>query len=78
LRRVHAPTGIGIDSETPKEIAVSIVAGLIKVRGTSSPMIKEKVNPSTPRRKGKGFTQDSSSTARFIRLKKRNFAPSNW
>ncbi len=30
---VHAPIGIDINSETPEEIAVSIVAELIKVRG---------------------------------------------
>ncbi len=34
LDRVHAPIGIEINSETPEEIAVSIVAELIKVRGT--------------------------------------------
>jgi xanthine dehydrogenase accessory factor len=34
LERVHAPIGIDINSETPEEIAVSIVAELIKVRGT--------------------------------------------
>jgi xanthine dehydrogenase accessory factor len=33
LDRVYAPIGIGIHSETPEEIAVSIVAELIKVRG---------------------------------------------
>jgi xanthine dehydrogenase accessory factor len=33
LGRVHAPIGIEINSETPEEIAVSIVAELIKVRG---------------------------------------------
>jgi xanthine dehydrogenase accessory factor len=33
LDRVHAPVGIDINSETPEEIAVSIVAELIKVRG---------------------------------------------
>lgn len=33
LNRVHAPIGIDINSETPEEIAVSIVAELIKVRG---------------------------------------------
>jgi len=33
LGRVHAPIGIDINSETPEEIAVSIVAELIKVRG---------------------------------------------
>ena len=35
LNRVHAPIGIDINSETPEEIAVSIVAELIKVRGES-------------------------------------------
>ena len=33
LKRVHAPIGLDINSETPEEIAVSIVAQLIKVRG---------------------------------------------
>jgi xanthine dehydrogenase accessory factor len=33
LNRVHAPIGLDIHSETPEEIAVSIVAELIKVRG---------------------------------------------
>ncbi len=33
--RVHAPIGIDINSETPEEIAISIVAELIKVRGES-------------------------------------------
>jgi len=33
LDRVHAPIGIDINSETPEEIAISIVAELIKVRG---------------------------------------------
>jgi xanthine dehydrogenase accessory factor len=32
LRRVHSPIGLGIGAETPEEIAVSIVAELIKVR----------------------------------------------
>jgi len=35
LNRVHAPIGIDINSETPEEIAISIVAELIKVRGGS-------------------------------------------
>lgn len=35
LERVYAPIGIDINSETPEEIAVSIVAELIKVRGES-------------------------------------------
>ena len=33
LDKVHAPIGLDINSETPEEIAVSIVAELIKVRG---------------------------------------------
>ncbi|MCX5798051.1 MAG: XdhC family protein [Proteobacteria bacterium] len=33
LKTVHAPIGIDIHSETPQEIAISIVAELIKVRG---------------------------------------------
>jgi xanthine dehydrogenase accessory factor len=33
LNRVHAPIGLEINSETPEEIAVSIVAELIKVKG---------------------------------------------
>ncbi|MEW6375395.1 MAG: XdhC family aldehyde oxidoreductase maturation factor [Thermodesulfobacteriota bacterium] len=33
LNRVYAPIGIDINSETPEEIAVSIVAELIKVKG---------------------------------------------
>ncbi|MGD0917389.1 MAG: XdhC family protein, partial [Thermodesulfobacteriota bacterium] len=32
LNKVHAPIGLEINSETPEEIAVSIVAELIKVR----------------------------------------------
>lgn len=35
LESVYAPIGIKINSETPEEIAVSIVAELIKVRGES-------------------------------------------
>lgn len=35
LRSVYAPIGIDINSETPQEIAISIVAELIKVRGAS-------------------------------------------
>jgi xanthine dehydrogenase accessory factor len=35
LDRVYAPIGIDINSETPEEIAVSIVAELIKIRGES-------------------------------------------
>jgi xanthine dehydrogenase accessory factor len=37
LERVHAPIGIGIGAETPEEIAVSIVAELIKVRAEGGP-----------------------------------------
>jgi xanthine dehydrogenase accessory factor len=37
LKRVHAPIGLEINSETPEEIAVSIVAELIKVRGEHIP-----------------------------------------
>lgn len=37
LNRVYAPIGIDINSETPEEIAVSIVAELIKVRGERVP-----------------------------------------
>ena len=36
LNRVYAPIGIDIHSETPEEIAVSIVAQLIKIRGELS------------------------------------------
>jgi xanthine dehydrogenase accessory factor len=32
LNRVHSPIGIDISAETPEEIAVSIVAELIKAR----------------------------------------------
>lgn len=35
LKSVHAPVGLNINSETPQEIAVSIVAELIDVRGGS-------------------------------------------
>jgi xanthine dehydrogenase accessory factor len=35
LDRVHAPIGIDINSETPEEIGISIVAELIKIRGQS-------------------------------------------
>ena len=33
LKSVHAPIGLDINSETPQEIALSIVAELVKVRG---------------------------------------------
>jgi xanthine dehydrogenase accessory factor len=32
LKRVHSPIGLPIGAETPEEIAVSIIAELIKVR----------------------------------------------
>ncbi len=38
LDKVYAPIGIDINSETPEEIAVSIVAQLIKIRGESPPL----------------------------------------
>ena len=37
LDRIHAPIGLAINAETPEEIAVSIVAELIKVRGEGRP-----------------------------------------
>jgi xanthine dehydrogenase accessory factor len=37
LARVHAPIGLTINAETPEEIAVSIVAELIQVRGEGRP-----------------------------------------
>jgi xanthine dehydrogenase accessory factor len=37
LDRIHAPIGLNINAETPEEIAVSIVAELIKVRGEGRP-----------------------------------------
>lgn len=33
LKSIHAPIGIDINAETPQEIAMSIVAELVKVRG---------------------------------------------
>jgi xanthine dehydrogenase accessory factor len=36
LGSVHAPIGLAINSETPQEIAISIVAELIQVRGTKN------------------------------------------
>jgi len=35
---VNAPIGLDINSETPEEIAISIVAELIKVRGGPLPL----------------------------------------
>jgi xanthine dehydrogenase accessory factor len=37
LARIHAPIGLAINAETPEEIAVSIVAELIRVRGEGRP-----------------------------------------
>jgi len=34
LKRVHAPIGLPIHSETPEEIAVSILAEIIQARGS--------------------------------------------
>lgn len=36
LRRVHSPIGLGIGAETPEEIAVSIMAEVLMVRGGGS------------------------------------------
>ncbi len=36
LDRVHAPIGVPIDSETPEEIAVSILAEIIRIKNTGS------------------------------------------
>jgi xanthine dehydrogenase accessory factor len=40
LDRIHAPIGLELEAETPKEIAVSIMAEIIMVRrgGTGQPM----------------------------------------
>jgi xanthine dehydrogenase accessory factor len=38
LKQVHAPIGLDIGAETPEEIAVSIVAELIKVRAVGKPV----------------------------------------
>jgi xanthine dehydrogenase accessory factor len=37
LDRIYAPIGLAINAETPEEIAVSIVAELIQVRGEGRP-----------------------------------------
>ncbi len=36
LKQVHSPIGMDIDAETPEEIAISIVAELIRVRASSN------------------------------------------
>jgi xanthine dehydrogenase accessory factor len=36
LKRVHSPIGLGIGAETPEEIAVSIMAEILMVRGAGS------------------------------------------
>jgi xanthine dehydrogenase accessory factor len=37
LKRVHAPIGLNINAETPQEIAVSIIAEIIKIRRSERP-----------------------------------------
>jgi xanthine dehydrogenase accessory factor len=37
IRNIHAPIGLPINAETPQEIAVSIVAELVKVKNTPQP-----------------------------------------
>lgn len=34
IKRIHSPIGIGINSETPEEIAISIAAEIIKIRNS--------------------------------------------
>lgn len=41
IKTVHAPIGLPINAQTPEEIAVSIVAELIQVRGTGLPRKKD-------------------------------------
>jgi len=41
LERVHAPIGIGISAETPEEIAISILAEIIKVKRTGENSVRE-------------------------------------
>jgi xanthine dehydrogenase accessory factor len=36
IKRVHSPIGLGIGAETPEEIAVSIMAEILMLRGTGS------------------------------------------
>jgi len=40
LKRVHAPIGLDIKAETPEEIAVSIMAEIIRVRHLEKPRLK--------------------------------------
>ena len=44
LERIHSPIGLGIGAETPEEIAVSIMAEILMLRGSGSglPMQKSK------------------------------------
>jgi len=48
LERVHCPIGLDIGAETPEEIAVSIVAELIKVRSERRKEAREKKGASSP------------------------------
>jgi len=43
LRKVHSPIGLNIGAETPEEIAVSIVAELIRVRASSNISVEENI-----------------------------------
>ena len=51
LARVHAPMGLELQAETPEEIAVSIVAEIIMLRGqgTGQPMRVTTATPADPR-----------------------------
>lgn len=40
LESVHAPIGLDIDAETPQEIAISIMAEIIKTRREKEHMVK--------------------------------------
>jgi len=41
LNRVHSPIGLDINAETPEEIAVSVMAEIIKLRGEGSQRLKK-------------------------------------